>query len=163
MARGDVIVHMDDDDYYPPARISSAVAALDKSGLQIAGASRMFVMRAGDTQVASVGPYGPNHATGNTFAYTRAYIEQHRYLDEACYAEEVFFTSCYVSPMVQLPARSTIVAIAHTRNTVDKGHVVFSPVHERFKDLIKEPLAREFYRVKLPAFLAAHPRSLILR
>jgi glycosyltransferase involved in cell wall biosynthesis len=40
---GDIIVCMDDDDYYPPTRVSTAVEALEKSGMLIAGCSDIYL------------------------------------------------------------------------------------------------------------------------
>jgi glycosyltransferase involved in cell wall biosynthesis len=47
-ARGDIIVYMDDDDYYPPDRVSHAVATLldhrkRKTGIKLAGSSEMCI------------------------------------------------------------------------------------------------------------------------
>jgi hypothetical protein len=47
-ARGDIIVYMDDDDYYPPERVSHAVATLldhrkRKTGIKLAGSSEMYI------------------------------------------------------------------------------------------------------------------------
>jgi glycosyltransferase involved in cell wall biosynthesis len=41
---GDIIIYMDDDDYYPPERISHAVQTLqDNPSFLIAGCSEMYV------------------------------------------------------------------------------------------------------------------------
>ena len=47
-ARGDIIVYMDDDDYYPPERVSHAVETLldhkaRKTGIKLAGSSEMYI------------------------------------------------------------------------------------------------------------------------
>ena len=47
-ARGDILVYMDDDDYYPPERVSHAVATLldhrkRKTGIKLAGSSEMCI------------------------------------------------------------------------------------------------------------------------
>ena len=47
-ARGDIIVYMDDDDYYPPERVSHAVTTLldhrkRKTGVKLAGSSEMCI------------------------------------------------------------------------------------------------------------------------
>ena len=78
-ARGEIIVYMDDDDYYPPERVSHAVATLldhrkRKTGVKLAGSSEMCIYFKGDgykggSQMVQFGPYGPNHATAATFAF----------------------------------------------------------------------------------------------
>ena len=42
-AKGDIIIYMDDDDYYPPERVSHAVEALEKSSALIAGCSDIYL------------------------------------------------------------------------------------------------------------------------
>ena len=47
-ARGDIIAYMDDDDYYPPERVSHAVTTLldhrnRKTGIKLAGSSEMYI------------------------------------------------------------------------------------------------------------------------
>jgi glycosyltransferase involved in cell wall biosynthesis len=47
-AKGDIIVYMDDDDYYPPERVSHAVNTLldhknRKTGIKLAGCSEMYI------------------------------------------------------------------------------------------------------------------------
>ena len=47
-ASGDIIVYMDDDDYYPPDRVSHAVSTLldhrkRKTGIKLAGSSEMYI------------------------------------------------------------------------------------------------------------------------
>ena len=77
-ARGEIIVYMDDDDYYPPERVSHAVETLldhrkRKTGVKLVGSSEMYIyfkgFGGGEGQMVQFGPYGPNHATAAKFAF----------------------------------------------------------------------------------------------
>jgi glycosyltransferase involved in cell wall biosynthesis len=68
-AKGEILVHMDDDDYYPPSRVSHAVSKLISSEKIIAGASQCFFYDLLESKVTVSGPFGDNHGTCGTFAY----------------------------------------------------------------------------------------------
>ena len=71
-ATGDILVYMDDDDYYPPERVRHAVETLQKSPTALcAGSSAMFIFFKHVNRMVQFGPYGPNHATAATFAFKR--------------------------------------------------------------------------------------------
>src|SRR5210317_1019017 len=100
---GDILVYMDDDDYYPPERIEHAVTTLTKSKTALcAGASELYVYFKHIQQMWQCGPYGPNHATAGTFAFKRELLKKSRYNEEACLAEEREFLHGYTIPFVQL-------------------------------------------------------------
>ena len=66
---GEVIVYMDDDDYYPPERVSHAVDMLKKNPSALcAGSSEMHIYFKHINQMYKFGPYTPTHATAATFA-----------------------------------------------------------------------------------------------
>jgi len=62
-ARGDIIVYMDDDDYYPPERVSHAVATLldhrkRKTGIKLAGSSEMCIyFKSGERSAKHCAPH----------------------------------------------------------------------------------------------------------
>lgn len=143
-ALGDILVHMDDDDYYPPRRVSDAVARLSRSEALIAGSSLMYVYDCLRNKVFQMGPFGPNHATNGTFAYKRAYLAENRFDDAAIIRDEALFTRDFSQPMVQLDARSAILCIAHAQNTYTKHLVHEAPF--KLKELVKCPESLRFYR-----------------
>lgn len=156
-ARGDILVHMDDDDYYPPARVAHAVERLLNTGRQVAGARLMYVYQPHLGKVVSSGPYPFNHATGNTLTYTRAYAETHRYEEDARVREEPFFLDNYQTPLAELDARSTILAVVHGNNTADKRRMQFAATRLRLKDVVADRSSLEFYRYRLPKLLESLP------
>lgn len=119
--KGDIIVYMDDDDYYPPERISHAVETLmDNPKALCAGSSEIYIYFKGMDKMIQCGPYGPNHATAGTFAFRKELIEKTRYEDHAALAEERAFLKDYTVPFVQLDPMKTILVFSHDHNTFDK-------------------------------------------
>lgn len=131
--RGEIIVVLDDDDYYPRSRVAHAVERLQASEALIAGSSVLPIFFLPERELWLAGPYSPRHATAATFAFKRELLESTRYHDDASYAEEKAFLQGYSLPMVQLEARHTIVCIGHDRNTYDKRQLQASGVNPRFR------------------------------
>ena len=119
--RGSIIVYMDDDDYYPPNRVSHAVERLQSDPNALcAGSSEIYVYFKGMDKMIQCGPYGPNHATAVTFAFRTKLLEQTRYEDGAALAEEKAFLKEYTIPFVQLDPLKSILVFSHEHNTFDK-------------------------------------------
>ncbi len=131
-ARGEIIVHMDDDDYYPPNRISHAVKTLQNNPKALcAGSSIVYIYFNDLKKVYQFGPYGPTHATAGTFAFRRKLLDITSYEDDAEMAEEKHFLKNYSIPFVQLDPVKTILVFAHQYNTFDKRTLLKNP-HPQF-------------------------------
>ena len=152
-SKGDIIVYMDDDDYYPPSRISHAVSMLQSHPKALcAGASEIYIYFKHIDQMIQFGPYGPNHATAGTFAFKRELLKDHAYNNEAALAEEKSFLKDYTVPFVQLEPKKTILVFSHIHNTFDKKTLLDNR-HPKFvkdsdktiDDFIKEPDLKDFY------------------
>ena len=118
---GQFIVYIDDDDYYPPERVSHAIEMLMRHPDKlIAGSSMMFMYFQHNKQMVQCGPYGPNHATAATFAFRRELLDQTRFDDVAYLAEETSFLKRHTIPILQLDAMKTILVFSHGHNTFDK-------------------------------------------
>lgn len=150
---GEIIVYMDDDDYYPPERVSHAVTMLQSHPKALcAGSSEIYIYFKHIEKMYQFGPYGPNHATAGTFAFKRELLNEHRYEDHAALAEEKAFLKNYTVPFVQLEPKKTILVFSHIHNTFDKktlltnAHPQFTKVSEKkIEDFIKEEDLKEFY------------------
>lgn len=129
MARGDICVCMDDDDYYPPTRVEHAVRALQgaPSSTKIAGTSEMYLYFSDRQEIWISGPFYENHATNNTMAYWRSYASDHLYDETVAFAEERSFTNGWSEPMIQLEPASTVLMICHDSNTFDKRRLLTNP------------------------------------
>ena len=152
-ATGDIIVYMDDDDYYPPQRVAHAVMKLSSNKQALAsGSSEIYIYFKDRDLVYGFGPYGPRHATAGTFAFKRELLKQTKYDDDAEMAEEKQFLKNYTIPFVQLDPRKSILVFAHEFNTFDKRKLLENPhpdyVHEtklRPGDFIRDNKMRKFY------------------
>jgi glycosyltransferase involved in cell wall biosynthesis len=158
-ARGDIIIAMDDDDYYPPERVQTVVRAFAKyPKVDLAGASEMLLYYHDTKKIMSAGPYHPNHATNGTMAWRKRYSDQHLYDEHVTHAEEISFLCMYRYPMIQLDPEKTIVVMCHRDNTVDKfemrrTHLLANGKKENkmketrytLSQLVKDPLIRQFY------------------
>lgn len=161
-ATGDIIVYMDDDDYYPPCRISHAVNKLRSTPSALcAGSSELYIYFKHIQKIYQFGPYGPNHATAGTFAFKRKLLEQTAYEDAAALAEEKAFLKNYTVPFVQLDPMKTILVFSHEHNTFDKRKLLESPhpdyVRESSKTVsmfVKCLEARRFFMEEIDAKLA---------
>ena len=136
-ARGEIIVYMDDDDYYPPERVSHAVEMLKANpGALCAGSSEIYIYFKHIDKLYQFGPYGPTHATAGTFAFKRELLTHTRYDETACLAEERHFLKDYSIPMVQLDPLKVILVFSHDHNTFDKRKLL-EPANTAIKETSK--------------------------
>lgn len=149
---GDILVYMDDDDYYPPERVSHAVETLQANPSALcAGCSEIYIYFKHIEKMYQFGPYKDTHATAGTFAFRRELLKNNRYEEEACLAEEKAFLKDYTVPLVQLNPQKVILVFSHEQNTFDKRKLLESPnqfVKESNKTIdyfIKQPELKEFY------------------
>jgi len=127
-SRGDIIVYMDDDDYYPPERVSHAVEVLmSNPGVLCAGSSEIYIYFKHLLKMFQFGPYAPNHATAGTFAFKRELLQHTRYDETACLAEERKFLKDYSIPMAQLNPAKVILVFSHDHNTFNKRKLLEHP------------------------------------
>jgi glycosyltransferase involved in cell wall biosynthesis len=150
MCRGQFIVCMDDDDFYPPDRVQHAVDTLRRyaqQGVEIAGSSVMHIYFADTGVIRKFGPYGQFHATNGTFAYTKAFSQANRYDEVVAYGEESSFTRNFSIPLVQLDPFKVILCISHRRNTFDKTIIKTQggDTIAKLKDFVKDKTLRDFY------------------
>jgi hypothetical protein len=150
---GEVIVYMDDDDYYPPERVSHAVEMLRNNPKALcAGSSEMHIYFKHIGQLYRFGPYGTSHATAATFAFRRELLSNSGYDDDACLAEEKHFLKGYTVPFVQLDTTKTILVFSHQHNTFDKKELLGGPPNQfvapstlTVDNFIKDPESKQFY------------------
>ena len=163
-SKGDIIVYMDDDDYYPPERVSHAVnMLLTHPNALCAGASEIYIWFKHIQKMFQFGPYGQNHATAGTFAFKREMLRDHKYEEHAALAEEKAFLKNYSVPFVQLEPKKTILVFSHIHNTFDKkkllehGENNFQKTSSRTVDeFIKDKAMREFYMETIDTLLQTY-------
>lgn len=124
----DYIVFWDDDDYYPPTRISSAIQALEANPeADIAGSSMMYLLLTKENVLMTTGPFHDQHCTGATMTVRSRYAKTHRFDSEKRRAEEITFTNNWTAKVVQLKPEDVIVVMGHSKNTVDKSDLLRNP------------------------------------
>jgi hypothetical protein len=162
--KGEFIVYMDDDDYYPPNRVSHAVETLQKNPNALcAGSSEIYIYFKHIQKMYQFGPYGPNHSTAGTFAFRRRLLNITRYDDNAALAEEKSFLKNYTIPFAQLEPLKTILVFSHEHNTFDKRRLLdnINPLVVRESDkpvtmFVKEPELYDFYLNQIEVLLKTY-------
>ena len=120
-ATGDFFVILDDDDYYPPSRVTEAVAAFSDGETDVAGCDRYPLLLLPEGKYWFTPMFSQGHATANTLAYTRSYLKAGHCFDcEVSNGEEAIFLDQFQAPLRQLNPLRTITCIDHGGNTVNK-------------------------------------------
>ena len=152
-AKGDIIIYMDDDDYYPPDRVSHAILMLRTNPKALcAGSSAMFMYFKHLNKMYQFGPYGASHATAATFAFRRELLNETKFDETSTVAEERIFLKDYKIPFVQLDPMKSILVFSHNHNSFDKKELLKqlpNPyVHETTilpGDIVKEADVYQFF------------------
>ena len=149
---GDVIVAMDDDDYYPPERVLAVINAFkQKPSYELAGASEIYMYYSDIQVIYKLGPYNPNHATNGTMAWKRRYADTHFYDETVTHAEEKSFLDSYIHPMIQLDPFKVMLVMSHSDNTFDKKRLretespLIKKTPKKLREFIKDAATREFF------------------
>ncbi len=117
---GDIIVCMDDDDYYPPERVSHAVESLEKSNCLIAGCSDIYMYEYFMGKLYKFKGFHSKHSTNNCMAFKKEYLVKHKHESGLIMSEEKSFTNDFTEPMVQLVSNKCIIVSSHDFNTFNK-------------------------------------------
>lgn len=154
LAKGEICVCMDDDDYYPPERIRKAVFKLCSVAgrrVPVVGSSLLYLFFTDRDEIWSIGPYNKNHCTNGTMAYWSTYGKENRYEETAEKAEERYFLKDWKTPVLQLQPEDTMLVICHSANTFDKRILLqrknpgMKLLSTKLKNIVKNKAQREFY------------------
>ena len=144
-ATGDVMVNMDDDDYYFTSWVSYAARSVWPTGL--AGVIWRYNLDVKDGTVYKSGPYRKWLSPAGMTAFTREYSEQYRYGENGMGRrsdEEIKFTRGYHNPLTALDQAQSGVGIVHGTNSCN---TIKRPASEMtMEDLIDDEPSRDFYR-----------------
>ena len=151
-AKGDIIVAMDDDDFYPPERVSHVVSKFDANpAIDLAGSTVLYMYYTDIKKIYKLGPYNQRHATNGTMAWRRSYAQTHLYDETVTHAEESSFLEKYKNPMIQLDPFKVMLVISHSENTFDKKKMregknpFVKETAIKIQGFIKSQFLREFY------------------
>lgn len=146
----EVVVCMDDDDYYPPRRIESVLRAFHTHpDVDLAGCTNMLVYDYPSKVLFQFRGVHARHSTQGALAFRLRYLQTHRHDETRKFAEESSFTKHFTEPMVQLPAFDTLVSSNHGDNTVDKSELVvrnpyFLALSDPVTDFMPEVMLRKY-------------------
>ena len=151
-AKGDIIVAMDDDDFYFPERVQEAVMALTMNpGVHLAGSSEVYMYFTDTREIWKAGPYFSRHATNGTMVWTKDYARTHRYNETVAFAEERSFLDEFINPLIQLNPKKVMLVMSHTDNTFDKTELrkIKNPLLQKtdlkMSDFIKDTELYDFF------------------
>jgi glycosyltransferase involved in cell wall biosynthesis len=151
-AKGEIIVAMDDDDFYFPERVHAVVQGFKKNpNIELAGSSEIYMYYSDNKEIYKLGPYHANHATNGTMAWRRSYASTHLYDEEVTHAEERSFLDDYKHQMIQLDPKKVMLVMSHTENTFDKKKMRDEPnpfvkkTTLKLKDFIRDGELRTFF------------------
>ena len=145
-ARGEFIVHWDDDDWYPSDRVTRQIEALSDRGGDISGSSRIYYYEAASARAWEY-RYPTTHAAwvgGNTLAYRKSFWAQHRFPDIQVGEDSRFVWSSRGKSICDLADPALCVATAHAENTSRKD-LNGSYWHSQSREQIIQLLGDDIY------------------
>lgn len=148
-AEGSLVVHWDDDDWYPTWRVSAQVRALTEGGADICGTSRLLYYEAASSRAWCYeygGPRGP-WVAGNTLAYRRSFWKRHRFPDVRVGEDTRFVWGATGARVCDLAEPTLCVGTVHAANTspkVTEGCFWFPRSDDEVRGLLGDDL--HFYR-----------------
>lgn len=163
-AGGCLIIHWDDDDWYPTWRVSAQVKALSEDGADICGTSQLLYYEAA-TGRAWRYAYGGGRSpwvAGNTLAYRRSFWERHRFPDVRVGEDTRFVWGATTARVRDLAEPSLCVATVHAANTSPKstdGCYWFPHRVEEVRGLLGDDL--HFYRTASLSVSGSHEWPLV--
>lgn len=146
--KGDIIVCMDDDDYYPSERVEHAVYKLGKSKCLIAGCSDIYIYDYYSQILYKSEKLFNSHSTNNCMAFKREYLSTNAHESGLTNAEEKSFTKNFTEPMVQLNSKKCIVVSSHDSNTFDKRPLfinISTRLFKKSKKLVTKLIPAEIF------------------
>jgi len=121
-ARGDIIMHWDDDDWSAPWRISYQVHHLLERQADICGSNRLLFYEPQTNRswrfIVLSGSRG--WVAGGTFCYTRAFWKRHRFQSIDIGEDARFVMQVAAAKLAVLPDDGFYLALIHARNTSPK-------------------------------------------
>lgn len=157
--KGDIIVCMDDDDYYPKDRVSHCVEILIETDLEIAGCSNMYMYDYNYEKLYKFDKF-ENHSTNNCMAFKRSYLKDHRHDIDLSYGEESSFTNNFTVEMAQLDPQKCIIASSHMTNTFDKKKLIKKMDNDEIYNLFE---INKDIKMFIPNLVYLNMKRIILR
>ena len=146
VARGDYIIHLDDDDWYSPTYWAVLVHMLSNSKYQIIGATTMYFIYRDSPYVYRSGPFHRNHCCAGLMGYKKYYAQNTNYDPEATHGEERSFLRQYQQNILQLDnSYHLFLGINHRSNTWDKDKMKKEKTNMLWWEIVKSEVEQRFY------------------
>ena len=118
-AKGDILLHWDDDDWYSPHRVAIQVEALRASGADLCGIDRVWFL---DPAAAAGWEYvypssGPPWVCGATLCFQREYWRAHPFTSLNIGEDTIFAAAADPARLHVLPDKDIFVGLVHPANT----------------------------------------------
>lgn len=115
------IIHMDDDDYYPPESILARIKILLKyksEGIECVGSTLIgtYNLLKNESSMSSDGPISLSEAS---MAYTKKFWEDRSFDDTCIRGEHKYFTEQRLNKIIDMPYSFILIAINHKNNFTD--------------------------------------------
>jgi glycosyltransferase involved in cell wall biosynthesis len=122
-ARGEFIVHWDDDDWYPPDRVTRQIAALQTSRAEICGTSTLYYYEPESSCAWSYdyGNSGRTWVAGNTLAYRKSWWSAHPFPEIQVGEDSRFVWAAPRGKVSDLGTPDLCVARIHPQNSSRKS------------------------------------------
>lgn len=148
LAQGEYIICMDDDDYYPPDKISYTIGEMQRHNALFAGCDQIPIWYSHIDRIYKTQAFGTHHALNGTFAYHRNFLKKHRYDDSANLGEEEGFLNGFTAPVLQLDPMRSILCVSHSSNTFDKDFLMgqCEAVDATLSAIVGDGLLRKHYQ-----------------
>lgn len=130
VARGEIICHMDDDDWSAPGRISDQVKRLQQTGKPITGYGTLLFWDIVTREAKRYKPAMKSYICGTTFCYLRSFWQGHGFRDKQVASDNQFI----------FPVMSQVAQSQETRFVVARIHHCH---HTSPKTLITEVVSRD--------------------
>lgn len=133
--KGDIIVCVDDDDYYQPGYIAHAVECL-RAPFLVAGCANVYVYDQRWQLLVQAKPQATNHTTNNCMAYRKEYTVDHSYDETVMFDEESSFLGVPDNsfdasvPIAQMDPKKAVIHMVHATNTAEKARAVLSALYD---------------------------------
>lgn len=122
LARGEIIVHWDDDDWYAPDRLARQVAAIDASGADIVGIDRLAFLADDGTRAWDYHWRGRERwVCGGSLAYRKSFWQQHRFPAIRSGEDTRFVFDARGAKIHAMPDSEWLIARVHDGNTSPKN------------------------------------------
>lgn len=145
IAKGDIIVWFDDDDYYFPDRIKDTVQLLNNSNRLLIGCKYTYLYDSFKSKKIFKIQHRNNYTQNNILAYKKEYLRTHTYNDKDNYNEERYFTNNFSENVISMEGQNLCIHIAHRYNTVSKTRVLVrkNETNIRFENMVHDAYVLE--------------------